>query len=499
MTTTRIGQRSLLLHIARQAMLERGLQPDFPDDAIREAGRATSSGPPFDERLHDLRNLPWCSIDNDDSRDLDQLTFASLSPGGETRALVAIADLGDTVLPDSALDAHAYANTTSIYTPPHIFPMLPERLSTDLTSLGPGEDRIAIVVELPGEHDAPSRQPAVFRAVVRNHAKLTYAAVGAWLEGTGEAPEALAADAALRLSLRTQDEIARRLRAHRHELGALELETIEVRARFQDDQVATLDAEARNRAKDLIEDFMISANGVIAKFLTSRHYPVLRRVVRNPERWSRIVDIAAQYGDRLPGAPDAGSLHDFLVRRRAEDLEGFPDLSLTIIKLLGRGSYEASFPGDAVTGHFGLAVSDYTHSTAPNRRYPDLLTQRLVRAALLEEPCPLTQDELRGIAAHCTRKEDDVQKVERLLRKATAACLLEGREGEEFDGIVTGASAKGTWVRLFTPPVEGRVERNAEGLDVGDRVRVRLLGTDVERGFIDFANTRHHPVGSKTR
>jgi exoribonuclease-2 len=296
-------------------------------------------------------------------------------------------------------------------------------------------------------------------------------------------------------NLRLQDRAAQHLKVRRHENGALELETQEARARFDGDSVDGLVAERRDRAKELIEDFMIAANGAIARFLSERAFPVMRRVVRSPERWQRIVELAAEFGDRLPPAPDAGTLHGFLLRRRAADALRFPDLSLSVIKLLGRGEYEASFPGEAVTGHFGLAVSDYTHSTAPNRRYPDLVTQRLVRAALAKESAPYDRATLTALAAHCTQKEDAAQKVERLLRKAAAACLLSGRIGEEFDGIVTGASAKGTWARVFDPPVEGRIERNAEGLDVGDRVRVKLLHTDPERGFIDFARVGHQAAG----
>jgi exoribonuclease-2 len=256
------------------------------------------------------------------------------------------------------------------------------------------------------------------------------------------------------------------------------------------DDVTTLVAEKPNRARTLIEDFMIAANGTIARYLESQRFPVLRRVVRSPERWQRIVALAADLGERLPGDPDAPALNAFLLKRRAADPLRFPDLSLTIIKLLGRGEYLATFPGQGVVGHFGLAVSEYTHSTAPNRRYPDLITQRLVRAALVGATIPYPHEDLAALATQCTLMEDGAQKVERLVRKAAAACILSRRIGQEFKGIVTGASAKGTWVRIFDPPVEGRVERGQEGLDVGDRVRVRLVHTNPERGFIDF-----HRVG----
>jgi exoribonuclease-2 len=315
--------------------------------------------------------------------------------------------------------------------------------------------------------------------------------VGAWLKGKGEMPTAVGAVPGLADCLRLQDQAAQRLKSHRHEQGALELETIEVRARFDGDAVSGLVVEARNRAKEIIEDFMIAANGAIARFLEGHSFPVMRRVVSSPERWQRIVDIALAHGDRLPAEPDAKALHDFLVRRRMEDPLRFPDLSLSIIKLLGRGEYVASFPGGDMTGHFGLAVSDYTHSTAPNRRYPDLITQRLLKAALAGETAPYGREQLEALASHCTRKEDDAQKVERLLRKAAAACLLDGQIGRAFDGIVTGSSPKGTWARIFDPPVEGRITRGSEGLDVGDRVRVKLIHTDPERGFIDFALAGH--------
>ena len=491
MSIPREQQRALLLRVARQEMLQRGLEPDFPAPALAEAERLAAPGAPFEAGVRDLRDLVWCSIDNDDSRDLDQLTVASALPGGGVKVMVAVADVSILVASGSAVDAHAAANTTSIYTPPQNFPMLPERLSTDLTSLGPGEDRLAVVVETAVDGDGGIGASSVYRAVVRNQAKLAYSSVGAWLEGRGEMPAAVGAVPGLADCLRLQDQAAQRLKTYRHEHGALELETIEVRAQFDGDAVSGLVAEARNRAKEIIEDFMIAANGAIARFLDGRGFPVMRRVVRSPERWQRIVDIALAHGDRLPAEPDAKALHDFLVRRRAADPLRFPDLSLSVIKLLGRGEYVASFPGADVTGHFGLAVSDYTHSTAPNRRYPDLITQRLLKAALAGQPAPYGREQLETLASHCTRKEDDAQKVERLLRKAAAACLLDGQIGREFDGIVTGASPKGTWARIFDPPVEGRVTQGSQGLDVGDRVRVKLIHTDPERGFIDFARAGH--------
>jgi exoribonuclease-2 len=478
-------------------MIARGLEPEFPAPALAEAQRLAAPTAPFDAGATDLRELPWCSIDNDDSRDLDQLSVALPLADGATRVLVAVADVSALVTLGSAVDGHAAVNTTSVYTPPRNFPMLPERLSTDLTSLGQGEDRMVIVIETVVDGDGPRPASKVYRAVVRNHAKLAYPSVGAWLEGRGPLPPAIAAVAGLEDNLRLQDSAAQRLRKWRHDNGALEFESLESHARFDGDTVSALVAEERNRAKDIIEDFMIASNGAIARFLAEKRFPVMRRVVRSPERWQRIVDIAVALGDKLPAAPDAGALHEFLLRRRAADALRFPDLSLAVIKLLGRGEYEASFPGDDVTGHFGLAVSDYTHSTAPNRRYPDLVTQRMVRAALAAEAVPYARETLQALATHCTQMEDAAQKVERLLRKAAAACLLTSRIGDEFDGIVTGASPKGTYARIFTPPVEGRIEQGMAGLDVGDRVRVKLIHTDVERGFIDFARVGHEPVGPR--
>ena len=487
MSSSPSQQRALLIRVARRAMVERGLEPDFPPRAIAEAQAIPGPAPAGGDSVRDLRELPWCSIDNDDSRDLDQLTVTDpRQDRGATRLLVAVAHVGALVAKGSALDDHAGTNTTSVYTASMIFPMLPERLSTDLTSLVQNEDRLAIVVELTVDGVGRVQGSDVYPASVRNHAKLAYSKVGPWLEGAGASPAGVDAVPGLAENLRTQDRVARTLKELRHEEGALELETIDVRALFDGDRVAELVPDERNRARDLIEDFMIAANGAIARFLTAKGFPVVRRVVRSPERWQRIVELAKRYGDELPAQPDARALNQFLLKRRAADPVRFPDLSLSIIKLLGRGEYVASVPGQKVQGHFGLAVSQYTHSTAPNRRYPDLITQRLLQAALRGEPTPYKPDQLEALAVHCTKKEDDVQKVERLTSKSAAACLLESRIGEVFDGIVTGVNDHGTWARILHPHAEGRVERGAHGLDVGDEVRLKLIRTDAERGFIDF-------------
>ena len=488
-------QRALLLRVARKALVEHGLEPDFPPAALAEANALAPLTAHPDGVTNDLRALPWCSIDNDDSRDLDQLTVAEALAGGAVRIRVAVADVSAAVTPGSALDDHASANTTSIYTPPQNFPMLPERLSFDLTSLVADEDRLAIVVDVVVDGDGATGQSGVARALVRNQAKLAYNSVGGWLEGAGPMPAPIARVAGLAENLKLQDATAQRLRQRRHEHGALALETIEPRAQFDGDTITALVAEPRNRARELIEDFMIAANGAIARFLSSRQLPVLRRVVRTPARWPRIVEIAAALGEELPAEPDSKALNAFLLKRSVADPVRFPDLSLSIIKLLGSGEYVASFPGEEITGHFGLAVSEYTHSTAPNRRYPDLITQRLIKSELGHEKPPYAHDQLVALATHCTTKEDDVQKVERMVRKSAAAVLLSSRIGDTFDGVVTGASPKGTYARIFDPPAEGRIERGEEGLDVGDRVKVKLVHTDPERGFIDFHRVEHVRVG----
>jgi exoribonuclease-2 len=364
--------------------------------------------------------------------------------------------------------------------------MLPEKLSTDLTSLSFGEDRPAVVVEMTIGPDGSLRDSQIYRARVRNHAKLAYNSVGAWLEGTGAVPDAVGAVTALDGNLRAQDRAAQKLRNLRHVQGALSLETIKAKAIFDGDRLRDFRVETKNRATDIIEDFMIAANGVTARYLASRNFPSIRRVVRVPKRWDRIVAIAAGHGFQLPPDPDPLALDAFLMKEKAADPLRFPDLSLAVIKLLGAGEYMAELPGETAPGHFGLAVRDYAHSTAPNRRYPDLITQRLLKAALKGDPWPYSKEDLDTLAKHCTEEEDAADKVERQVDKSAAALLLEPRIHERFDALVTGASDKGTWVRLLRLPVEGRMVHGFEGLDVGDRVRVQLISTDVERGFIDF-------------
>jgi VacB/RNase II family 3'-5' exoribonuclease len=480
--------RTILQQIAQRVMLERGLLPGFSAEVHAELERLAQPGPSSEGSLRDLRDRLWCSIDNDDSRDLDQLSAAEALPGGAVNILVAVADVARLVKDGSAVDRHARHNTTSVYTPAKIFPMLPERLSNDLTSLNAGQERLAVVVEMAVDERGAVGGSGIYRALVTNRAKLAYNSVAAWLEGAAPAPDALAAVAGLEENLRLQDQAARRMKASRHAQGALSLETIEARPVFAGDQIRALEREEKNRAKDIIENFMVAANGVTARYLSANQIPSIRRVVRTPKRWDRIVAIADRYGFPLPADPDSKALEDFLVRRRADDPLRFPDLSLTVIKLLGSGEYVAEPPEGHAPGHFGLAVKDYTHSTAPNRRYTDILTQRLLKAALDGGKPPYAFDELAALARHCTEEEDVVNKVERQVAKSAAALLLESRIGEEFDSIVTGAAAKGTWVRLLAPPVEGKLVAGFAGVDVGDRLRVRLVSVDVQRGYIDFHN-----------
>jgi VacB/RNase II family 3'-5' exoribonuclease len=486
--------RAMLQQIAQQAMIEKGLLPDFSAEALAELDKLNSPTPVAGGAMRDLRDRLWASIDNDDSRDLDQLTVAEATPDGKVKILVAVADVDSLVRDGSAIGEHAQHNTTSVYTAGGIFPMLPDKLSTNLTSLNLNEDRVALVVEMVVGADGSILDSGIFRSAVRNRAKLAYNSVAAWLEGSGLAPDAIAAVTGLGDNLRLQDKAAQRLKDLRHVHGALSLETVEARPVFEGDRLRDLKAQEKNRATDVIEDFMIAANGVTARFLTSNGFPSIRRVVRTPERWNRIVEIAGEHGFKLPNDPDSKALEEFLVQQKAADPAGFPDLSLAVIKLLGRGEYVAELPGQTVSGHFGLAVKDYTHSTAPNRRYTDLITQRLLKAVIDTRPQPYSGAELVALAKHCTEAEDAANKVERQVGKSAAALLLQSRVGEQFDSIVTGASPKGTWVRLLSVPVEGRLVHGFDGVDVGSRVRVQLSNVNVERGFIDFTR-----VGAQTR
>jgi VacB/RNase II family 3'-5' exoribonuclease len=478
--------RASLQRIAQRVMVEKGLAPDFSARALTELAAIHGPAVATDKNTRDLRSLLWCSIDNDDSRDLDQLTVAEALSGGAIKILVAIADVDALVKQPSALEDHARQNTTSVYTAARTFSMLPEKLSTDLTSLNFEADRLAMVIEMVITTDGSLQGSDIYQAIVRNRAKLAYNSVAAWLEGKAPIPPAISAVAGLDGNIRLQDRVAQKLKSVRHAQGSLDLETIQTHPVFDGDELKALKIDQTNRARDLIADFMIAANGVTARFLAAKKYPSLRRVVRVPKNWDRIVELAGEHGTHLPKTPDSKALEQFLLSARDADPLRFPDLSLSVVKLLGAGEYTAQFPGNATDGHFGLAVKDYEHSTAPNRRYPDIITQRLLKSALAGMPLPYTNDDLTALAKHCTDQEAAAKKVERQVAKSAAAMLLSSQIGAQFDAIVTGASEKGTWVRIFQPPVEGRLADGFGGMKVGDKLRVQLIRTDVERGFIDF-------------
>jgi exoribonuclease-2 len=479
-----------LREIAHRVMSERGLDPDFSANVIQQLKGINGPAREGDHAIRDLRSLLWCSIDNDDSRDLDQLTVAEKLEGQAVKVLVAIADVDAIVKPGSPIDTHASTNTTSVYTAAEIFPMLPEKLSTNLTSLADRQDRLSIVIEMEVAGDGSVQKSQVYRALVNNHAKLAYQSVGAWLEGHAEPPAEVTRTKGLDDQLRMQDEIAQVMRSVRYQHGALNLETIEPETVLSDGQVVDLRLAPKNKAHQLIEDFMIAANGVSAHFLDQHGVPSIRRVVRSPKHWDAIRKVAEGFSDQLPAQPDCKALGAFLERRRTADPLRFPDLSLTIVKLLGAGEYVLQLPGQPSAGHFGLAVQEYSHSTAPNRRFPDLIIQRLLKAVLTGHAPPYTSADLNSLATHCTKQEDAAKKVERQVRKSAAAQMLSGRIGESFDSLVTGVSEKGTWVRLLKPPVEGKLLSGHEGLHVGDRIHVKLTGVNIDRGFIDFVRSR---------
>ncbi|MCE3271564.1 MAG: Exoribonuclease [Ramlibacter sp.] len=479
-------QANDLHRIAVEAMRARGLLPAFAPQALREAHAARATQAHDSGDIRDLRQLPWFSIDNDDTRDLDQLSVAEALPGGAARLRVAIADVDAMVPPGGAVDGHAGANTTSVYTAAGVFPMLPEILSTDRTSLHEGQERLAVVVDMQVQADGTVGASEIYRAVVLNRAKLTYDHVSAWLDGAAPPPPQVRALPQLEEQVRLHDVVATQLRQWRQSRGALNVNTLAARPVFEDGRLVDLQPDEKNRAKDLIADLMIAANSATARFLAEHRFPSLRRLLQSPRRWDRIVALAASHGVPLPAQPDPLALDRFLRQRRAANPDGFADLSLTVVKMLGSGEYAAAGAGTPSFGHFGLAVNDYAHSTAPNRRYPDLVTQRLLKAALAGDAPPYAAEALSAIARHCTLQEDNASKVERTVLKAAGAFLLHGRIGDSFDAIVTGAAPKGTFVRIARPLLEGRVVRGFEGLDVGDATRVRLVAVDPEQGFIDF-------------
>jgi VacB/RNase II family 3'-5' exoribonuclease len=473
--------------IAKEVMRQNGFEPDFPPGVEQQLAQLRAHPPAIaaGADVRDLRNLLWSSIDNDTSRDLDQIEVAERFPNGDVKVLVGIADLDAFVPKQSPIDQHAAKETTTVYTGIRNFPMLPEELSTGKTSLLEDQDRLSVVTEFVVDANGHVTASNVYRAVVRNQAQLQYNSVGAWLEGTAAAPPKVAASADLQAQLRLQDEVAQRLKTRRFENGALNLQTDELHALVLNEQVVDMVRQQKNHATELIEDFMIAANGVVARMLEK--VSSLRRIVKQPERWDRIVQLAATYGEKLPANPDSKALNDFLVKRKAADPEHFADLSLSAIKLIGPGEYVLERPGDPAPGHFGLAVQDYTHSTAPNRRFADVVTQRLIKAMLAGQPTPYSDDELSAIASNCTEKEDAARKVERQMSKHLAAVAMQNRIGAIFDAVVTGATPKGTFVRVMQPHVEGLLAQGQQGADVGDKLRVKLIRVDVQRGFIDFA------------
>ena len=470
-------------------MLARGFEPDFPPGTQQQLADISAHPPQLapTDKVRDLRGLLWSSIDNDTSRDLDQIEAAERLPNGDIKVMVGIADVDAFVGKDTPIDQHAAKETTTVYTGIVNFSMLPEQLSTGASSLLENVDRPGVVIEFVVYINAGGsiRSSDVYRAIVRNKAQLTYGAVGTWLEGTAAAPPKVAASSELQAQLKLQDEVAQALRKLRYEHGALNIDTSEVHPVVLNQQVVDVVKQEKNRATELIEDFMIAANGVVARLLEK--VSSLRRIVKTPAHWDGIVRLAAAQGETLPAQADSKALNDFLLKRKAADPDHFADLSLATIKLIGPGEYVLERPGDPEQGHFGLAVQDYTHSTAPNRRFADVVTQRLIKALLDGKPGPYSDDELAGIAANCTQKEDAARKVEREMSKRLAAVAMSHRVGETFDAIVTGVTPKGTFVRVLQPHIEGLLAQGAQGLHVGDKLRARLVRTDVQRGYIDFA------------
>src|SRR6202166_2268504 len=465
---------------AKEVMIENGFEPEFSPQVQQELEELKARPPKVapSPDIRDLRNLLWSSIDNDTSRDLDQAEVAQRLPNGETKVLVAIADVDTFVPKSSAIDEHAAKETTTVYTGVRNFSMLPEQLSTDTSSLLESEDKLSLVIEFVVGSDGSVHSSSVHRAIIRNKAQLAYNAVGAWLENKSEAPDKVAVLTDLQSQLKLQDEVAQALKNERYRHGALNIETIEVHPLMLNEKVVDVVKQEKNRATVLIEDFMIAANEVVARMLDSNKVSSIRRVVKTPERWPRIVELAAKQGGQLSSVPDSKALNDFLIQRKAADPDHFADLSLAVIKLMGPGEYVLERPGDPEQGHFGLAVQDYTHSTAPNRRFADLVTQRLIKAVLASEPHPYADDELAAIALNCTLKEDAARKVERNMSKRIAAVAMSSRIGETFDAIVTGVTSHGTFVRVLKPAVEGLLAQGQQGADVGDKLRVRLIRTD---------------------
>jgi VacB/RNase II family 3'-5' exoribonuclease len=460
---------------AHQEMIDRGFHPDFSAEVVAQL-KALKPAAVGDAR--DLRGLQWSSIDNDSSRDLDQAEVAERVTGG-IRVMVAIADVDSEVAVGTPIDQHAASETTSVYTGIKTFPMLPEKLSTDITSLNQGADRLAVVIEMVVSSDGAVSSESIYRALVRNQAQLTYNAVGAWLEGRGPS-------VGMEEQLKLQDEAAQTLLSERRRLGALDLDRVEAEPEISNGKVQGIGVVKKNRATELIENFMVAANGVMARTLTNAGACSIRRVVRVPKRWPRIVQLAAEHGEKLPAEPDSGALNALLEKIKAADPVHYADVSLAVVKLMGPGEYVLSRPGEPQLGHFALAAADYTHSTAPNRRFADTVTQRLIKAVLSKTAAPYSAEQLDSIAKNCTLKEDAARKVERVMGKRIAAVALASKIGQSFAGVVTGVTPKGTFVRVLDPPAEGILAHGQQGVDVGDQLKVKLVSTDPRRGYIDF-------------
>jgi VacB/RNase II family 3'-5' exoribonuclease len=473
--------------LARQSLAAHGFQPAFSPAVEQQLAELRAHSPAVQPtpQIRDMRSLFWSSIDNDTSRDLDQIEYVEQQKDGDIRVFIGVADVDAFVPKGSAIDEHAEAQTSTLYTGVTIFPMIPEELSTGTTSLLENQDRLAIVVQYDVGSDGHLHGTDIYRAIVNNKAQLAYPSVGAWLEGRGEAPPKVAASTELQAQLKLQDQAAQELRGERYRHGALTIEGNEVQPVTKKGDIVDIEDHEKNRATELIEDFMVAANEVVARYLID--VPSIRRIVKTPKRWDRIVQLAAQSGTTLPAEPDSKALNDFLCERQKADPDHFADLSLAVVKLMGPGEYILEKPGDTMEGHFGLAVRDYAHSTAPNRRYADVITQRLIKAKLAQEPQPYTAAELDVIAQHLTERENAARKVEREMSKRLTAIAMRHHIGEDYNGIVTGVGEHGTFVRVLKPHMEGLLVHGQQGADVGDRMRVKLVSADPQRGYIDFA------------
>ena len=481
--------RSDLSRIAVIVMKEKGLEPDFSKEIHDQLSAINAPGLDADPKIQDLTHLLWCSLDNDDSRDLDQLTTCAEIGNGSYKIFIAIADVDVLIKKNTPIDEHAQFNTASVYTSARIFPMLPEKLSTNLTSLNFNEPRLALVTEIVIGSSGDVQGSTIYRARVLNKAKLAYDAVSSWLIGNAPPPLGISSVPGMDTQIKNQDQIAQKLRAKRHEAGSLQLEIFQPKAIFEGERIIGIAEQEHNRGRQLIEEFMIATNESTAHFLQKKGIPSLRRIVRSPDRWLRIVELAKQYGEALPNDPDSKALSEFLAKRHLADPLRFPDLSLIVVKLMGPGEYVLERPGADPIGHFGLAVQDYMHSTAPNRRFPDLITLRMLKHAISNQASPYENQELYSLALHCTQQEDAIRKVERRIRKSEAALFLQPYIGKDFDGVITGITPNYGWVRIFNPPAEGMLLKLPRDASIGNKLHVKLVSTDVELGHINFMKT----------